>query len=173
VHRRTGRKSLTRQDTVATAPPDLIGRDFSTPEPNLRRAADITYVPTNQGWLYLAVVIDPFFHRIVGWAMAKHMRAELVCDALAMVVSSRCPGPGMVHHSDKGSQSGFNWADGLVLRQRRHRELLRVVGDRADRSHPLRHPVGRGTGGVFSYIEGFYKPVVAAFSQWLAQPGRV
>lgn len=104
VHRRTGRKSLTAQDRMATAPPDLIGRDFTAPEPNLRWTADITYVPTDQGWLYLAVVMDLFSRRIVGWAMAPHMRAELVCDALAMAVAARCPGPGLVHHSDKGSQ---------------------------------------------------------------------
>lgn len=108
VHRRTGRKSLTAQDRMATAPPDLIGRDFTAQAPNLRWSADITYVPTDQGWLYLAVVMDLFSRRIVGWAMADHMRAELVCDALAMAVTARRPGPGLVHHSDKGSQGGFN-----------------------------------------------------------------
>lgn len=104
VHRRTGRKSLTRQDQGATVAPDLVGRDFTAPAPNLKWTADITYVPTEEGWLYLAVVLDVFSRRIVGWAMAEHMRAELVCDALAMAVSVRRPGPGLVHHSDKGSQ---------------------------------------------------------------------
>lgn len=104
VHRRTGRKSLTAQDRMATAPPDLVGRDFTAHAPNQTWTADITYVPTDQGWLYLAVVMDLFSRRIVGWAMAPHMRAGLVCDALAMAISARRPGPGLVHHSDKGSQ---------------------------------------------------------------------
>ncbi|CAM4313500.1 Putative transposase [Nocardiopsis rhodophaea] len=104
VHRRTGRKGLTRQDAMATAPPDLIGRDFTADAPNEKWTADITYVPTAQGWLYLAVVMDLFSRRIVGWAMTGHMRAELVCDALGMAVAARRPGPGLIHHSDKGSQ---------------------------------------------------------------------
>lgn len=104
VHRRTGRKSLTVQDRMATTPPDLVGRDFTAPAPNLKWTADITYVPTDQGWLYLAVVMDLFSRKIVGWAMAAHMRAELVCDALTMAIGARRPEAGLVHHSDKGSQ---------------------------------------------------------------------
>ncbi|MFE9927069.1 IS3 family transposase [Streptomyces sp. NPDC005774] len=107
VHRRTGRVSLTRQDRQGTAAPDLIGRDFTASAPNLRWTADITYVPTDQGRLYLAVIMDLFSRRIVGWAMADHMRTELVTDALAMAVTARRPRPGLVHHSDKGSQGGF------------------------------------------------------------------
>ena len=110
VHRRTGRVSLTRQDAQATAAADLIGRDFTAAAPNLRWTADITYVPTGEGWLYLAVVLDLFARRIVGWAMADHMRTELVTDALAMAVATRRPGPGLVHHNDAGSQGGFNWS---------------------------------------------------------------
>lgn len=87
VHRRTGRASLTRQDRQAAAAPDLIGRDFSAGAPNLRWTADITYVPTNEGWLCLTVVLDLFSRRIVGWAMVDHMRTELVTDALVMAVT--------------------------------------------------------------------------------------
>lgn len=104
VHRRTGRAALTRQDSTAKPAPDLIGRDFTAHAPNLRWTADITYVPTDEGWLYCAVVLDLFARRIVGWAMADHMRTELVTDALAMAVAARRPRPGLVHHSDKGSQ---------------------------------------------------------------------
>ncbi|MGX4694913.1 IS3 family transposase [Streptomyces sp. JNUCC 63] len=100
VHRRTGRASLTRQDRRAQPAPDLIGRDFTASAPNLRWTADITYVPTGEGWLYLAVIMDLFSRRIVGWAMADHMRTELVTDALAMAVTARRPRPGLVHHSD-------------------------------------------------------------------------
>lgn len=104
VHRRTGRRGLTRPDADAAAPPDLIGREFTAHAPNRKWSADITYVPTEQGWLYLAVVMDLFSRRIVGWAMAEHMRTELVCDALAMAVTARRPRAGLIHHSDKGSQ---------------------------------------------------------------------
>ncbi len=104
VHRRTGRTALTRQDSTAKPAPDLIGRDFTASAPNLRWTADITYVPTEEGWVYLAVVLDLFARRIVGWAMANHMRTELVTDALAMAIAARRPRPGLVHHSDKGSQ---------------------------------------------------------------------
>jgi putative transposase len=104
VHRRTGRASLTRRDQMATAPPDLIGRDFTATAPDRRWTADITYVPTEEGRLYCAVVLDLFARRIVGWAMADHMRTQLVTDALAMAVAARRPRPGLAHHSDKGSQ---------------------------------------------------------------------
>ena len=110
MHRLSGCKGLTAQDRMATAPPDLVGRDFTAQGPNLKWTADITYVPTDQGWLYLAVVMDLFSCRIVGWAVDAHMRAALVYDALAMALSTRRPGPGLVRHSDKGSQGGFNWS---------------------------------------------------------------
>ncbi len=66
--------------------------------------SDITYVRTWQGWFYLAVIIDLFSRRVVGWAMAEHMRTELVLDALRMACRERQPLPGLVHHSDRGSQ---------------------------------------------------------------------
>jgi putative transposase len=70
--------------------------------------ADITYVPTAVGFLYLAVVLDAFSRKIVGWAMVNNLRAELVLDALEMAVGQRCP-KDVIHHSDQGSQGGFNW----------------------------------------------------------------
>lgn len=66
--------------------------------------ADLTYLRTWEGWLYLAAVQDAYSRRIVGWSMADHMRAELVVDALQMAVSRRRPAPGLIHHSDQGSQ---------------------------------------------------------------------
>jgi len=65
---------------------------------------DITYIWTWEGWLYLATVIDLASRKVVGWAMAEHMRAELVCDALRMAIGARRPGPGAIFHSDRGSQ---------------------------------------------------------------------
>jgi putative transposase len=67
-------------------------------------------VPTWQGFVYLAVVLDVFSRRIVGWAMAEHMRTELVTDALAMALHQRRPEAGVIHHSDEGGQGGFNWS---------------------------------------------------------------
>jgi putative transposase len=84
--------------------PDLVGRDFRPAGPNRLWVADLTEVSTWEGKLYLAVVLDCFSRRVVGWAMAEHMRAELVVEALEMAVSRRKPEPGLVHHSDQGSQ---------------------------------------------------------------------
>jgi transposase InsO family protein len=84
---------------------DLIRRAFG-PGTELDRTwvGDITYVRTWEGWLYLASVIDLASRRVVGWAMADHMRAELACDALSMAIANRRPGPGLIFHSDRGSQ---------------------------------------------------------------------
>ncbi len=88
---------------VRTAP-DLVERDFNPTQPNRLWVADITYIRTWEGWLYLAAVMDCFSRLIVGWAMADHLRAELVVDALEMAVARRRPAPGLIHHSDQGSQ---------------------------------------------------------------------
>lgn len=102
VKRRRGKTTI-RVQGVRTAP-DLVERDFDPAEPNRLWAADITYIRTWEGWLYLASVMDCYSRRIVGWALADHLRAELVVDALEMAVKRRRPDPGLVHHSDQGSQ---------------------------------------------------------------------
>jgi putative transposase len=83
---------------------DLVERDFKPPRPNVLWVADITYLKTWEGWLYLAAVQDAFSRRIVGWSMANHMRSDLVVDALRMAVARRQPEAGLIHHSDQGSQ---------------------------------------------------------------------
>jgi putative transposase len=83
---------------------DLVNRDFTPAAPNVLWVADITYLRTGQGWLYLAAVQDAFSRQIVGWSMATHMRASLVVDALQMALARRRPDPGLIHHSDQGSQ---------------------------------------------------------------------
>jgi len=83
---------------------DLVERDFQPVAPNVLWVADITYLRSWEGWLYLAAVQDAFSRRIVGWSMADHMRYELVEDALAMAVARRRPEAGLIHHSDQGSQ---------------------------------------------------------------------
>jgi putative transposase len=101
--RRQRGKTTIRVQGVRTAP-DLVERDFNPTAVNRLWAADITYIRTWQGWLYLASVMDCYSRRIVGWAMADHLRAELVVDALEMAVARRRPDTGLVHHSDMGSQ---------------------------------------------------------------------
>ena len=70
--------------------------------------ADITYIPTSEGWLYLAVVLDLFTRKVAGWAMREHMRAELTIAALTMAIQRQRPRAGLIHHSDRGSRGGFN-----------------------------------------------------------------
>jgi transposase InsO family protein len=84
--------------------PDLVRRDWNPTEPNRLWVADITYIRTWQGWLYLAAIMDACSRRIVGWSMQPHMRSELVQDALDMAVARRRPAAGLVHHTDHGSQ---------------------------------------------------------------------
>ena len=83
---------------------NLLGRDFSAKAPNARWCSDITYIPTDEGWLYLAAVVDLCSRRVVGWSMAGHMRAGLCVEALEMAVTHRRPGAGLIHHSDRGVQ---------------------------------------------------------------------
>jgi putative transposase len=83
---------------------DLVGRDFVPAAPNQLWVADIKYIATVAGWLYLAAVVDCFSRRVVGWSMRDDLRAELVVDALEMAVARRQPAAGVIHHSDQGSQ---------------------------------------------------------------------
>jgi transposase InsO family protein len=84
--------------------PNLIQRCFQTEKPNLVWVSDITYIKTMGGWLYLAVVMDLYSRKIVGWALARNMAVELVKSALAMAIGRRKPGDGLIHHSDRGIQ---------------------------------------------------------------------
>jgi transposase InsO family protein len=83
---------------------NVLERRFTAPAPDTVWLCDITYIPTGEGFLYLAGVMDLFSRRIVGWSMADHLRVELVRDALAMATARRNPGAGLVHHSDRGVQ---------------------------------------------------------------------
>jgi transposase InsO family protein len=84
--------------------PDLVKRDFAPQAPDRLWVADITYVRSWEGWLYLSFVLDAFSRKVVGWSMANHLRAEMVLDALNMGLYNRRPAPGLIHHSDRGSQ---------------------------------------------------------------------
>jgi putative transposase len=108
VKRRKGKTTI-RVSGVRVAS-DLVGRDFNPVAPNRLWASDIKYVSTWEGTLYLASVLDCFSRRVVGWSMRDDLQAELVVDALEMAISRRRPAGELVHHSDQGSQGGFNWS---------------------------------------------------------------
>ena len=97
---RRRRRSLTKPDATAAPAPDLIGRDFTSAAPGQRFVGDITYLPTQEGWLYLATTIDLFNREVAGHAMAEHMRAELVCDAVELAHRRGLVQPGAIFHSD-------------------------------------------------------------------------
>lgn len=100
-----GYKTTTQPDPEPpTAPADLLGRDFTAAEPGTKLVGDITYLRTWTGWLYLATVIDCCTREVVGWSMATHMRASLVCDAISMAHGKGIINPGAVFHSDRGTQ---------------------------------------------------------------------
>ena len=98
--------TTTRQDPTQAAAPDLVRRNFTAHGPNRIWVADITYVPTKAGFLYVAVVIDVWSRRVVGWSMRNDMATPLVTDALDMAISQRNPDR-VIHHSDRGSQTRF------------------------------------------------------------------
>jgi putative transposase len=97
-------KTTTRPDPGSPAPADLVGRDFTADRPGIKLVGDITYIRSWTGWLYLATVIDCCTRQVVGWSMATHMRASLVCDAISMAAARGGVEPGAIFHSDRGSQ---------------------------------------------------------------------
>ncbi|WP_457033711.1 IS3 family transposase [Kitasatospora sp. P5_F3] len=135
-HRRRGQRT-TIPDPNAGIRPDLVLRDFQ-PDPgavDTRWCGDITYIPTREGWLYLATVIDIASRRVVSWATADHLRTELVADALRTACRTRRPAGPVVFHSDRGCQGGFNRSSQHLdhggvrwdgTRSRRCRRCLRV-----------------------------------------------
>lgn len=171
VARKRGRTTI-RVPGVRVAD-DLVERQFRPLAPNVLWIADMTYLRTWEGWLYLAAVQDAYSRRIVGWSMADHMRAELVVDALQMGIARRRPDPGLIHHSDQGSQYvslAFGQAAGKA-------GIARSMGSRGDcfdnavaesffatlkkelvhrQTWPTRREL---TSEVFEYIEAFYNPI--------------
>jgi putative transposase len=119
VTRRRKKVATTRSDGSQPAP-DLVQRHWRVEGPDQLWVADITYIPTLVGFLYLAVVLDAFSRRVIGWAMAAHLRSELVTDALNMAIAVRRP-TGVIHHSDyaelcvKPRNGGLACCDGVLL----------------------------------------------------------
>jgi putative transposase len=98
------RKGTTLKDSAASPAADLVRRNFTATAPNLLWVADITYIKTEEGFLYLSFVLDAYSRRLVGWSMASYLRSELVIDALEMAIWRRKPALGLIHHSDQGVQ---------------------------------------------------------------------
>ena len=104
VHYRKKYRTTTNSNHKQPVFENLLNRQFSVNHPNQVYASDITYIWTQEGWLYLAVVLDLYSRKVVGWSMSSRMKVQLVCDALMMAVWQRHPTTGLIHHSDRGSQ---------------------------------------------------------------------
>lgn len=159
----------TRRDKDARPAPDLVERKFVADAPDRLWVADITYVPTWAGFLYLAVVLDVFSRRIVGWAMANHLRTELILEALDMAIERRRP-EDVIHHSDQGCQY-TSIAFGSRCREAGVRPSMGSVGDCFDNAmcesffatlecellaQYKFHSQAQAVPVVFEFIEGFY-----------------
>ena len=168
---RHGGPTTTQRDKEARPAPDLVDRDFTASAPNQLWVADITYVPTATGFLYLAVVLDVWSRKIVGWSMASHLRAELVLDAMEMAVGQRRP-KDVIHHSDQGSQY-TSVAFGKRCGEAGVRPSMGSVGDAYDNamaesffstleaellSRRRFASQAEARMACFSYIEGWYNP---------------
>jgi putative transposase len=153
--------------------PNLIARDFTAAAPNRIWLADITYIPTAEGWLYLAAVMDLFSRKIVGWAMRDHMRVELVSSALSMAIRQQRPGAGLIHHSDRGVQyASHEYRAALAAA-----DLTASMSRKADCYdnapmescfHTLKTELvhhrdyqtrAEAKGDIFAFIEGFYNRI--------------
>lgn len=168
---RRRRRGTTKRDETARPAPDLVDRDFSASGPDRLWIADITYIPTWSGFLYLAVVLDVWSRRVVGWAMATHLRTELVLGALEMALWRRRPGD-VIHHSDQGSQY-TSVAFGKRCEEAGVRPSMGSVGDCFDNAmcesffatlececldRQRFRTQKEARMAVFDFIEGFYNP---------------
>ena len=167
THRR--RPRTTRRDFQAIPAPNLLHQDFSAPAADLKWVSDLTGIDTAEGWLYLAVVMDLYSRRIVGWAMADHTQTALVQAALEMALRQRQPAQGLLHHSDQGSQYTSH-AYQQLLRARRCNVSMSRVGNCFDNApiesffrtlkaecatQPFATKAEART-TIFEYIEGWY-----------------
>ena len=170
--RRRSGVTTTRRDPDGRPAPDLVDRDFAAAGPNTLWVADITFVPTAAGFLFLAVVLDAWSRKIVGWSMANHLRAELVINALEMAVGQRRPGD-VIHHSDQGSQY-TSLAFGKRCKEADVRPSMGSVGDAYDNAMcesffatlecellDRRRFTSQAEARMacFSFIEGWYNPL--------------
>ena len=101
-------KATTDSNHAFDIVPNLLDQDFSADAPNQKWAGDISYIWTSEGWLYLAVILDLYSRRVIGWAVSNRMKRDLAIRALDMAVALRQPPKGCIYHTDRGSQGGFN-----------------------------------------------------------------
>jgi putative transposase len=161
----------TQRKAGARPAPDLVKRNFTASGPDRLWVADVTYVATWAGWLYLAVVVDAWSRRVVGWAMSTQLRTTLVLDALQMAISQRRP-RSVIHHSDQGSQY-TSLAFGQRCREAGVRPSMGSVGDCYDNAlcesffatlecelldFNIFHTPTEARLAVFEFIEGWYNP---------------
>ncbi len=137
-------KRTTDSDHAFNIAPNLLQQDFTASGPNQKWAGDITYVWTREGWVYLAVIIDLFSRRVVGWAISNRMRQDLALRALNMAIATRRPPPGCIHHTDRGSQYCAH----------DYQKLLRKHGFKVSMS-------GKGNCYDNSAVESFFKSLKA------------
>jgi transposase InsO family protein len=163
-------KSTTKRNRSHPVAPNLLQRNFATKKPNEKWLTDITYISTWEGWLYLAAVLDLYSRRIIGWAMSERMTDELTLTALRMALLQRQPDPGLIHHSDQGSQYTSD-AYQILLADHGIQVSMNGVGTWYDnapmesffgtlKSECVHHTIYRtrdeARADLFSYIEGFY-----------------
>jgi putative transposase len=168
--RRKARTTLRSQTEHIPPAPDLVKRNFAPEAPDRLWVADITYVRTWEGWLYLSFVLDTYSRRVVGWSMANHLKTDLVLDALNMAIYTRRPSPGLIHHSDRGRQY-TSVEFGSRLKEAGLLPSMGSVTDAYDNSmaesfvstlkRELVHRHSwpnrqRARTAIFEYIEGFY-----------------
>ena len=150
--------------------PNLLGRRFTASAPDRVWLADITYIPTTEGWLYLAVILDMFSRRVVGWAMDERITQELTLNALRMAIATRRPAPGLLHHSDRGSQYAAHAYRRLLARNGMRCSMSRKADCRDNAPMEsffgsMKTELDSGSGyqtrqaarsELFQFIEGFY-----------------
>ena len=168
IRRRAPRTTDSRHDHPVA--PNLLGRRFAADRPDAVWLADISYVPTGEGWLYLAAIEDMATREIVGWSMADHLRADLACDALLMAIRHRQPPRGLIQHSDRGVQYASEPYQAILARHGLRCSMSRR-GNCLDNApmesffgslktelvhrttFPTREAARRA---IFEYVEGFY-----------------
>ena len=169
----TRTKITTQSDHQHPVAPNLLARNFTAEGPNEKWVSDITYIPTGEGWLYLAGVMDLYSRKIVGWAMDKRMTSDLVCNAFKMAVAQRQPGSGLLHHSDRGSQYAGQPYQELLKQYHCQISMSRKANcwDNAPMEsffatlknelvHHQAYPTRtQAKSHIFAYIETFYNPL--------------
>jgi transposase InsO family protein len=163
-------KSTTKRDKAHQAAPNLLKRDFEAEHPHQKWLADITYIATQEGWLYLAAILDLYTRRIVGWAMSERMTSDLTIAALMMALQQCQPAAGLIHHSDQGSQY-TDQAYQALLKDHDICVSMNGVGTWYDNApmesffgtlksewlhHYAYHTRNQARADVFFYIESFY-----------------